>query len=122
MSSTGIYKNKLKQNHQNEINKSFFVFVAEIINKKENPTLLNYMFLDGGFYTAANIVPNCRAFCKLNVEIQELIDLQEQYLNEGLCDFVVSKQKIDSEKYVLLEETTFPYNDTTQTFYLYGLK
>ena len=107
----GVKKSEIPQYH-----------FAEIINKKENPTLLNYMFLDGGFYTAANIVPNCRAFCKLNVEIQELIDLQEQYLNEGLCDFVVSKQKIDSEKYVLLEETTFPYNDTTQTFYLYGLK
>ena len=95
---------------------------AEIMNQKENPTLLNYMFLDGGFYTAAGIIPNCKAFCKLNINLQEMYDLQEKYLKEGLCDFVVSKHEVESDKYVLLEKETFPYNETTQTFYLYGLK
>ena len=107
----GVAKNELPQ----------YQF-AEIINEKENSTLLNYRFLDGGFYTAANIIPNCKAFCKLNTELQEMYDLQEYYIQNGLCDFVVTKEKFSLEKYELIKEATFPYNDTTQTFYLYKLK
>lgn len=33
-----------------------------IIEQVENPTLLNYGFLDGGFYTVCNIIPDCKAF------------------------------------------------------------
>lgn len=96
---------------------------AKIINKeKNNATLLNYYCLDGGFYTAANIIPNCKAFCKLNMDLQEMYDLQERYVQEGLIDYVVSKGEFNFEKYKLIETMTFPYNDTTQTFYLYKLK
>ncbi len=99
-----------------------FRFAKIMHEKDEDPTLLNYGFLDGGFYTAADILPSCKAFCKLNIDLQEMDALQDKYLKEGLCDFVVSKRKIDSNKYKLIETMTFPYNDTTQTFYLYERK
>lgn len=63
---------------------------AEIINQKEDATLLNYGFLDGGFYTAAGLVPNCPMFCLLNVNHDENLELQTEYLRQGLVDFVVT--------------------------------
>lgn len=40
---------------------------AEIINRKKNPTLLNYHFLDGGFYTVTGILPTNKYFQKQNL-------------------------------------------------------
>jgi len=108
----GIDRNELPQ----------YRFAKIMHEEKKDPTLLNYRCLDGGFYTAANIFPNCKAFCKLNMDLQEMYDLQDRYANEGLCDFIVCKLEFDLEKYELIETMTFPYNDTTQTFYLYKLK
>lgn len=108
----GINKEELPQYH-----------FAEIMHKeKDNPTLLNYRCLDGGFYTAGNIFPTCKAFCKLNMDLQEMYDLQDFYAKEGLCDFIVCKMEYELEKYELIETMTFPYNDTVQTFHLYKLK
>ena len=108
----GINREELPQYH-----------FAEIMHEeKDDPTLLNYRCLDGGFYTAGNIFPTCKAFCKLNMDLQEMYDLQDHYAKEGLCDFIVCKLEFELEKYELIETMTFPYNDTTQTFYLYKLK
>ena len=63
---------------------------AEIIRQSEDPTLLNYGFLDGGFYMAADILPSCKAFCKLNAPIPEMLQLQEDALQNGTCEFVVT--------------------------------
>lgn len=64
---------------------------AEIINQKEDATLLNYGWLDGGFYTAANILPNCKFFCKLNMQkLPEMDELQNEWINDAKVDFVVT--------------------------------
>lgn len=64
---------------------------AEIINQKENATLLNYGWLDGGFYTVANILPNCKFFCKLNMQkLPEMDEMQNEWINGGKVDFVVT--------------------------------
>lgn len=54
-------------------------------------TLLNYGFLDGGFYLTSGTVPNCKAFCKLNMPLEEMDELQARYVREGLCDYVVTR-------------------------------
>lgn len=95
---------------------------AQIIRQDKDATLLNYDFLDGGFYTTSGIFPNCKAFCRLNVDLDEMFELQERYVREGLCTYIVSKGEIETDKYRLIEKMTFPYNDTEQTFYLYRLK
>ncbi len=95
----------------------------EIIEQVENPTLLNYGFLDGGFYTVCNIIPNCKAFCQLNLPLQEMFDLQNQYAQEGLCDFIVTRSRqIDFEKYDCVAKSSFMFEDIMFDYYLYQLK
>ncbi len=94
---------------------------AEIINKEENPTLLNYGFLDGGFYTTTGIVPNNKYFCKLNIELNEMYEGQQKAVDEGSVDFVVTrKKKLNSENYVCVAQTDFFFEED-QTYYLYKL-
>lgn len=71
---------------------------AEIIKKEKNPTLLNYKFLDGGFYLAADILPSNRYFQKLNIPdnvYPDNIQDQNQVLKEKRVEFVVTRTKID---------------------------
>lgn len=75
---------------------------AEIINKKPNATLLNYGFLDGGFYTVSNIVPNVKYFHKPNIEHErfpEIEDEQNRYIEEKVTDFVVIKVEKEEDSY-----------------------
>jgi hypothetical protein len=91
---------------------------AEIIRQKENATLLNYGFLDGGFYTVAEIVPNCKAFCALNIPLAEMNEMQQYYVENGLCDFIVTRSReLDLENYECVAESDFGY-----TYRLYELK
>lgn len=81
---------------------------AEIINQKDQPTLLNYGFLDGGFYTVTGITPNIKYFHKPNIEYEKypiIMDEQNRYIREKVIDFVVVR--------VLKEE------DSLQIPYLY---
>lgn len=71
---------------------------AEIIKKEKNPTLLNYNFLDGGFYFAADIIPSNRYFQKLNIPNEvypDNIEDQNKVLKDKKVDFVVTRSKID---------------------------
>ena len=94
----------------------------EIIEQKENPTLLNYGFLDGGFYTVCNIIPNCKAFCKLNIPLEEMYRLQKNYVEAGLCDFVVTRNYFaEFEKYTCVAKSSFINEDIMFDYYLYQL-
>lgn len=96
---------------------------AEIIDKKEDASLLNYGFLDGGFYTAAGIVPNCRFFSNLNIPLPEIMETQNSVLELGQVDFVVTRgQKLEGfEKYVCIDQASIYYEEGIQTYYLYQL-
>lgn len=75
------------------------------VEQVENPTLLNYGFLDGGFYTVYNIVPHCKYFCQLNVPLEDMTQTQKAYVEQGLSDFVVTfERKLESEQYACLSE------------------
>ena len=75
---------------------------ANTIKTSENATLLNYGFMDCGFYTVSEIVPSCRYFCKLNIEIPEANETQEYYVSHGVTDFVVCRDRVlESDYYVL---------------------
>ncbi len=64
---------------------------AAIINEVPNATLLNYYFMDAGFYTAANVAPSVKYFHYTNVPLAEMMDEQNRYLAEGVTDFVVTR-------------------------------
>lgn len=65
---------------------------ARIINQKENPTMLNFEFLDWGFYTAAGVTPHLKYYHLPNMPLDELHSEQTRYVQEGLSDFVVTRR------------------------------
>lgn len=67
---------------------------AKIINQRENPTMLNYEFLDWGFYTAANVAPHLKYYHLPNMPLDELRSEQDRYVREGLSDFVVTRRPL----------------------------
>ncbi len=98
---------------------------AEIINQKENATLLNYGFLDGGFYYAADVVPNCRFFCNFNVEAPGMWQTQWEAMWAGEFDFVVTRHwELSSTfgKYELVATAQMYFEGIDFTYYLYQLK
>ena len=85
--------------------------LAAAIPEGENATLLNYGFMDAGFYTAAGITPTVKYFHQTNVPLQEMLDEQERYLQEELVDYVVTRGKVPEgfeERYVLIAEAETP--------------
>lgn len=83
-----------------------------------SPSLLNYGFLDGGFYTATGIVPNVKYFYKSNVPLDDIMQQQNIYINDGQVDFIIANQSIKNLKFYQLVNT---FHDTyeNQTYYLY---
>ena len=96
---------------------------AEFINKTEDPSLLNYGFLDGGFYLAADIIPEQRYFCCNNMNLDEMIKSQQQCANDGIPDFIVTRSYSgthpDFPLYTCVAEEAFPYYDQTLHYFLF---
>ena len=102
---------------------------AKIINSypSTNQTLLNYGFLDGGFYTATGIIPNCKAFCLINMSRDELMLIQNQHIQNGLSSFIVTRDSelddIDRNSlYDKIASSEFYFEEDIHTYYLYKLK
>lgn len=93
---------------------------AEIINRTENPTLLNCGFLDGGFYLAADVLPTERWFCKLNVSHDDCFNAQSSAVAEGRIDYVVTNKKTLEE--LGMDSTLYDEVMRTKNYYLYRLK
>ncbi len=65
---------------------------ASIINQTDNATLLNYGWVDLGFYTTTGITPNVRFFDKLNFDYSLFplnVDEQNRYIKDKVVDYVV---------------------------------
>lgn len=97
---------------------------AETINQVENATLLNYGFLDGGFYYAADVLPTTRFFCTLNIPLDEMWQEHQQTILNGDVDFVVTRKYelsaygLDSG-YVCVQTAQYYFEGTEYTYYLY---
>ncbi len=92
------------------------------VDQVENPKLLNYGFLDGGFYTVYDIVPHCKYFCRTNMELEEMIETQNDYVEQGMSDFVVTCDKeIESKLYECVAQKTHFY-ERYRVYRLYALK
>ncbi len=100
---------------------------AEQISKTEDPTLLNYGFLDGGFYLASDIVPSTKYFCHLNLKSDEMRNSMNEYIINGVTDYIVTREvrlenKFVDLKYELIDEATFIFEKNNYTYYLYKKK
>lgn len=103
---------------KNQKRKDFAQFqFAEIIKKEEAPTLLNYGFLDGGFYLAADILPNVKYFQMQNgspEKVQELIDIQNSYIIDKKIQFIVTRDIIGNRPIVPTMEDNYEVVKTIQ--------
>lgn len=94
----------------------------EIIEQVPQATLLNYGFLDGGFYTVCDIVPHCKFFCQTNMNLEEMKRTQREYVENGWSDFIVTRSKvIESDLYECVAEQDF-FFEYDFTYRLYALK
>lgn len=64
----------------------------ELLSQDKDPTLLNYGFLDGGFYTVCEVLPTCKYFQMQNISqdaLPEMMDSQNAVIREQAVDYVV---------------------------------
>ena len=98
---------------------------AEAINEIPDATLLNYWFLDGGFYYAAGVEPVNRYFCYFNLNPPELAREQQDLIRSGGVDFVVTRRNPLSEalreagNYKLVRTANFWFDARYYDYYLY---
>ena len=78
--------------------------MAAVIRETPDATLLNYGFMDAGFYTAAGIVPQVKYFHQTNVPLEEMLEEQIRYIEEGVCDYVVTRGRQPESIHQLYEE------------------
>ena len=103
---------------------------AKIINKKKNSTLLNYGSLDGGFYTAADKIPNTKYFQSLNAVVPNMAEQLDKEIKNKKFDFIVVRVKkkmnartktlYDNYKEVKCIKSSF--ENTKYKYYLYEKK
>ena len=98
--------------------------IAAYLEQTPGATLLNYGFMDAGFYTAAGLVPNVKYFHQTNVPLEEMLDEQLRYIREGVCDYVITRGKQPEwivERYELIATESSP-NFWYDAVYLYRQK
>lgn len=98
---------------------------AATIRQTPNAKILNYGFLDAGFYFASDVTPNCRYFCTLNLNTAEMWAEQKKLIEGGQVDFIITRRYTldryspDSSKYVCIDQVTMPFEGVNFTYYLY---
>ena len=92
----------------------------------EDATLLNYGFLDRGFYLALDQTPQFKYFCTLNVPLEDMYAEMDYYLEEKIPDYVVTAKSgndldiyMESENYeeVLSQECWYRGRKVVYTLY-----
>lgn len=102
-----------------------YIFADIIDDYKQDATLLNYGFLDGGFYYASNITPSWKYFFLANSNVPEMREYLDNIVEMAKADFVVTKNcklseyAINSENYSNIKEAFIITNNGTETYYLY---
>lgn len=96
---------------------------AEIINETEDPKVLTYDIIDGGFYLAAGISPSNRYFTTMNFieNNTEACEEQNRLISEGYFDYIVTySDEYDWDNYEIVARDEDPYCDFTKILYTDG--
>lgn len=87
----------------------------DIINKEDDHSLLNFAFLDGGFYTVTNTLPVTKYFHQLNIDYKvfsDIYDTQLEVMGNREVNFVVLKVFDDvDEKHISIPELNNNYEE-----------
>lgn len=93
----------------------------KIICSIDDPSLLNYGFLDGGFYTVTGITPESKYFCRLNIQLFEMYEAQVEDICMQKPDFVVTRsQPLNFGAYTCVATATQYFEGVDFTYYLYA--
>ena len=98
---------------------------AETIRQTPDATLLNYWFLDGGFYYTSGAKPDSRFFCFFNINPPELQKEQEAVILEAKVDYVVTRRNplparlLKEGQYELVQTANFFFSYRYYDYYLY---
>lgn len=108
---------------------------AKEINKTKDPKVLCFGCLDAGIYTAAQVEPAARFFCKLNlVDYEPMINEQHGLINQHKVDYIIDrtpepvslglvKEPREYGGYeLIMKESQELYANTPYIFYLYRKK
>ena len=82
----------------------------------------NYGTLDGGFYTAAGVLPPCRYFCVTNMPLDDQWAEQNALLAEGSVDYVVALTGdlgTAFPRYAVVDQCSCDGGEGLLTWYLY---
>ena len=85
-------------------------------------SLLNSGTLDGGFYTAAGVLPPCRYFCVTNMPLDDQWAEQNALLAGGAVDYVVALTGDLSTafpRYAVVDQCSCDGGEGLLTWYLY---
>ena len=98
---------------------------AEIINDRGG-SLLNYGFIDGGFYLAAGQVPEFRYFCMNNMSVPEMKNAQDHYIASGKPTFIVTRSESPTPPesfagYDLVSTAGLSYYNKYQYYFLFEI-
>lgn len=88
-------------------------------------SLLNYGTLDGGFYTAAGVLPPCKYFCVTNMPLDDQWTDQQAVLKAGAVDYVVALTGDlhgDFPQYAVIDRCSYDGGEGEVTWYLYQLR
>ena len=97
---------------------------AETIKEAEDKSLLNYGFLDGGFYFAAESLPVTRWFCTLNNDLPEMQQALKAAVASGETEFIITRQQKlkNAGQYELADRADMVFEGRNWTYYLYRRK
>lgn len=103
---------------------------AKIINDKKDAKLLNYGFLDGGFYMAADLLPSSKYFQELNAYVPGMYEELDKKIKNSYFDFVIvrtyaghdSINEILSKNYKEISKAKETIENIIFTYHLYEKK
>lgn len=121
-----VWAVSMNVSHIGEKKEDIFLYqFREIVEKEENPTLLNIGCLDAGLYTVCDIVPTCRWFQTQTLAIDDVQKEQERYIEEGQTSFIIARDSYPDviwENYELADEALWHQGDMEFTYYLFRRK
>lgn len=88
----------------------------------ENPTLINMGCFDAGLYTTCGIVPTCRFFQTQTIKINDVGEVQGDFIRNGRTDFVIVRDNIPEhidDHYELIAQEDWEQSGYELTYYLY---
>ncbi|SHI23530.1 hypothetical protein SAMN02745823_03733 [Sporobacter termitidis DSM 10068] len=93
----------------------------DIIRQTDNPTLLNYGFLDFGEYTVCGIVPTSKYFCGLNIQLPDIQKTQDEFIADKKVDYVITRNYTPAFillNYAVVSQQQQYFEGKTDTYYL----